>query len=92
MKKTKPFVIIRRSGFYVNTILNNKRVISAWKRNNVPLADPDAEPDKNGIRPSRTINQSIKANCITFIPASALQVRSAKCYIPEYRNKYGIIQ
>lgn len=91
-KKRKPFVIIRRSGYYVNAIINDEKVIRAWKENNVPLVNPDAEPDKDGFRPNRTLNQAIRATYLSFAPASALQVERAKCYAPEYKYKYGLIR
>lgn len=91
-KKGKLFVIIRRGGYYVNAIINDEKAIRAWKENNVPLVNPDAEPDKDGCRPNRTLNQSIRATCLSFAPASALQVERAKCYAPEYKYKYGLIR
>lgn len=91
-KKRKPFVIIRRSGYYVNAIINDEKVIRAWKENNVPLANPDAEPDTEGVRPNRSINLAIRGTCLSFVPASALQVERAKCYVPEYKYKYGFIR
>lgn len=92
LKKRKPFVIIRRSGYYVNAIINDEKVIRAWKENNVPLTDPDAAPDKDGIRPNRTINQAIRATSLSFTPASALQVEKARCFVPEFKYKYGLLR
>ncbi len=91
-KKRKPFVIIRRSGYDINAIINDDKAIRAWKENNVPLTNPDAEPNEEGIRPNRTMNQAIRAMCLSFAPASAVQVAHAKCYTPEYRYKYGLLR
>ena len=91
-KKRKPFVIIRRSGYYINAIINDEKVIRAWKENNIPQPDPNVEPYMKGVWPRRTVDQAVRETFLSFTPASALQVKRAKAYAPEYKNKYGLLR
>jgi hypothetical protein len=92
MAKKKPYVIIRRSGYYVNAIINDEKVIKAWKENNVPRTNPNGIPDKDGIRPQRTIKQAVRATMLSFAPATEREVERAKAYAPEYKFKYGYLR
>lgn len=92
MAKKKPYVIIRRSGYYVNVIVNDEEVIKTWKENNVPRTNPNAQPNSYGIRPMRSIKQAVRATMLSFAPATQQEVDRAKAYAPEYKFKYGYLR
>ena len=91
MENSYPFVIIRRGGYYVNIIANDKTVIREWKSHNIIRANPKGKLRKSGMRAIRTIAQSIKAQKLTFYPATAEEVRNARCFCPELKDRSGMI-
>lgn len=88
-KKDKPFVIIRRSGYYINAIVNDKDAIRNWKANNIPLRTLSVENNEDEIQRRHTINQAVHEQYISFMPATARQVESAPCYLASFKYKYG---
>lgn len=91
MKKEKPFVIIRRSGYYINAIVNDKDAIRNWKANNIPFSTVSAEENEDDSQHRHTINQAVHEQFISFMPATARQVKFAPCYLASFKYKYGLV-
>lgn len=87
----KPLIIIRRSGYYVNTIINDPAAIRTWMENNLTRADSDGVPDKYGYLPERSLPESVKECCVAFIPADNFDVMRAPAFAPEFARKFGMV-
>lgn len=92
MAKKKPYVIIRRSGYYVNAIANDDAIIQAWKENNIPRVDPKGKPNSEGIRPEMPLKKAVRMTMTSFAPATESEVLRARPYSPEYKFKYGYLR
>lgn len=91
MENSYPFVIIRRGGYYVNVIANNRNAIREWKSHNIIRTNPKGKVNKGGTRAMRTLAQSIRLQKLSFFPATAQEVRNAPCFCKELMNRSGMI-
>jgi len=92
MKKTrkKPFVIIRKHGYYINSIENSADAISAWRKDNVIRTDFNAAPNRDGTFPKRKMDLAIRDQRLSFAPATAREVAQAPAFSRGYEFRYGL--
>lgn len=91
MPKKKTRLIIRRSGYYVNSIPNIPGARQKWMENNLPRSNPKGKLRKDGLRAERSIAASMRICFITFTPATVDEVKDAPIYVPSLSKQFGLV-
>lgn len=75
---TKPFVVIRRNGYYINALPNEKALIRRWNRINLPPEMADQLKDWPDTASSRRAASSFG---FTYTPVSSKGLGNVKTFV-----------
>lgn len=83
MQCTKPFVVVRRFGYYVNVLPNDQERIRDWALENVPLIDTVP-----GIRnrAAMSVTGLLAPMGYTFGPVTEVGMRQVRPYVRNWER------
>jgi len=87
--KKKPLLVVRRSGYYVNTIQNISEMKKFWMENNLPRTKRIIKPDDKVVLKGRSLRESMKACFISFTPATEAEAANAPAFDGALAKSYG---
>jgi len=89
LMKKKPLLVVRRSGYYVNTIQNASEMKKNWLENNLPRTKKVIKADNSVILNGRSLRESMKACFISFTPATEAEAANAPVFDGAMAKSYG---